>query len=438
MYHNKYLKYKNKYLNLKGGAASSSWFSKLPSMFSSADTSTAASTAASAAASTAASADTGTAASTAASSSLFSNLLSFNLFNIFSSASSPSKLVTTPFNIKKTDINKNTNLDDKFRMKGTIYSLFCNLVLGIIDEKIQEENIQVIQYNEKMNELFKVDDSKSKMPPWIEAYKQDELKQPSEIKLEIEFYNYKDVAKKTNLWVDFAASKLTGHVKDGLIAQEEIMMWQSPFLIGLVEKNITIRAGVNKIHPVFSYPFEGSPTPAIITGAKRHCSINGLWADINKFKDTTTIINIVPPQPVNILAMAAPFSRDDPRKGLIGISTDYYTICDFFNTAYAAFSLAKDTFPGQQIVIHSGAWGCGMFGGDIRVALFTQMFAAKLVGVDIYMYLINEDHIDMYNKIKEYILKRIRLTDTITGTYIINKLKIFMIDFKMIELDPDL
>ena len=79
-----------------------------------------------------------------------------------------------------------------------------------------------------------------------------------------------------------------------------------------------------------------------------------------------------------------------------------------------------------------------MFAGDIRVALFTQMFAAKLVGVDIYMYLIDEYHIHMYNKIKEYVLKRIRLTDTITGTYIINKLKIFMIDFEISKLDPDL
>jgi hypothetical protein len=216
-------------------------------------------------------------------------------------------------------------------------------------------------------------------------------------------YTYEDVPGAINFWVDFAASNFTGHLLEGLIAQEELMVWQSPYLIPLLKTkaNLVVRSddGLEKQEKDASRALEGSPTPLIVLGVNKHFTIRDTWRVI---EPSYKIATVKPPKPINILAMAAPFSGYSSKEG--GLSDHILTAIDYFNTAYAAFSLAKDTFTSENIVIHTGAWGCGMFGGDIRIALYTQMLAAKLVGVHLRMYLQPQEHIEAFTNVKQYMI----------------------------------
>ena len=172
--------------------------------------------------------------------------------------------------------------------------------------------------------------------------------------------------------------------------------------------NLEVRSKNHEREEKVSRAFEGSPTPLIVVGANRHFSISNMWGII---AEKPTVVKIEPAKPINVLAMSAPYSGGSIKYG--GLSEHMLTIKDYFNTALAAFRLAKDAFYDRKIVIHTGAWGCGVFGGDIRVALFTQMFAAKLAGVDLRVYLYDRDvqkhqyFIKTFSDIKEYVDKNI-------------------------------
>ncbi len=80
----------------------------------------------------------------------------------------------------------------------------------------------------------------------------------------------------------------------------------------------------------------------------------------------------------NILAIAAVNMSNLNRKNHIYLVED---VIDMYSTAYKGFELLKLKFPTNDIVVHTGAWGAGVFGHGINMALALQIWAAHAAGI---------------------------------------------------------
>jgi len=129
-----------------------------------------------------------------------------------------------------------------------------------------------------------------------------------------------------------------------------------------------------------------------VLNVERWFSINtggGLYGNLMKFKPEQFLAKSKlqkPPQVVHILAIAA--EGYGPAGEPYSIETIQYT----FDTAYIGFMQAKleaqDAAGEQQVhvVIHSGNWGCGAFGGNLVLMGLLQMLAARAAGVDLHLH----------------------------------------------------
>ncbi len=138
----------------------------------------------------------------------------------------------------------------------------------------------------------------------------------------------------------------------------------------------------------------GRPTPVLVMGAERRVSIatapgagNGgpSWlyggkalaaASAAAIRQATTRID--PPTISNILAIAAPYGGHGRyQREEIGVA---------LSTAYSGFRAAllesrRSAGADALVVIHSGFWGCGAFGGNRVPMILLQVLAAQMAGV---------------------------------------------------------
>jgi hypothetical protein len=111
---------------------------------------------------------------------------------------------------------------------------------------------------------------------------------------------------------------------------------------------------------------------------------------------------IDPPAIVNLIAMAA-----------LGGGQGSYTkpqIVDMFTTAYTSFLAAKiestlqvnggNLTPNKpEVIVHTGNWGTGAFGGNKPLMAIIQLAAAQMAGVDKLVYhTFNKEGSDGYKK----------------------------------------
>jgi hypothetical protein len=138
---------------------------------------------------------------------------------------------------------------------------------------------------------------------------------------------------------------------------------------------------------------ENGPTPVLVRGVERRCALAidrnadegrpaGLYG--NRFAQSSAeavqraVRVLQPPTITNILAMAAvpggygEYSERDIRDVLV--------------TAYTGFRAAviesELAVPSTRIVVHSGHWGTGAFGGNRVLMAMLQILAARLAGLD--------------------------------------------------------
>lgn len=143
---------------------------------------------------------------------------------------------------------------------------------------------------------------------------------------------------------------------------------------------------------------DGEPTPVLVMGAERRCAINvkpgaiegypeGLYG--NNFAGARedavrkATRRIDPPTITNILAMAAPAGGEG--------EYSYEEIEQIVRTAYTGFTAARlESIRGRaeapEVVIHTGFWGCGAFGGNRTLMTILQVLAARLARIDRLVY----------------------------------------------------
>ena len=203
------------------------------------------------------------------------------------------------------------------------------------------------------------------------------------------FYDYERFSEDSRAleWhVNFADPHLFVAYSSSLFAQDEMQVVEHPALGAL--KEALLASGL----PVVTVE-QGAPTPVLVRGVERRCRVEttpdasagrprGLYGNAFSQADGDVVAaatqRIDPPTTTNLIAMASL----SPRSG-------QYTeeqVGHLLRTAYSAFraaALESRMASGVEVpvVIHSGFWGCGAFGGDRTLMTTIQAIAAEMAGV---------------------------------------------------------
>jgi hypothetical protein len=199
-----------------------------------------------------------------------------------------------------------------------------------------------------------------------------------------------DVPGAVEWQVNFADPLLFYAYGSGLFAQDEMQSAEHPVLGSLVE---ALHRGADRAVT----EDDSGPTPVLVTGAERRVHVatdrnetegrpRGLYG--NEFSAASAEVvrrattRIEPPSKSNFIALAAPsygvgrYSRDVIERVLV--------------TAYTGFAAAvaesERMSPGAPVAVHTGYWGCGVFGGDRVLMSVLQLLAAGMAGVDCFVF----------------------------------------------------
>jgi hypothetical protein len=238
-------------------------------------------------------------------------------------------------------------------------------------------------------------------------------------------------------WVNFADSRLFVAYAGRLFAQDEMQVAEHPSLAHLsvylrsnftayldIRKSLMANLDPNEPPPEIRFskilPFTrhgNDPTPILITGIERRCRVKtdaneaegrpmGLYgnnfgrAEISVIEKATEVIH--PPTISNLICMAA-----------LACGMGEYSksqIFDLFTTSYTSFRAARiesirmynNGSLGSikpNVIIHTGNWGTGAFGGSKPLMAIIQMAAALSADVDKLVYhSFNEEGTKGYNE----------------------------------------
>lgn len=199
------------------------------------------------------------------------------------------------------------------------------------------------------------------------------------------YYDYQpagDCSACVEWHVNFADPRLFVAYGSSLFAQDEMQVAEHPLLASIREALLSRGLPASTID-------DAGPTPILIRHVERRLSIStepdaalgrpfGLYG--NRFKSAAIEVvckatsRIDPPTYSNIIAMAS----------LPGGTGEYTEaqIRYILATAVTAFAAARYEsdrmgHPSAQVVIHSGFWGCGAFGGNRHLMTALQAIAAR-------------------------------------------------------------
>lgn len=188
-------------------------------------------------------------------------------------------------------------------------------------------------------------------------------------------------------YLNFAHHDLFMAYGGPLFAQDEMQVAEHPILGSLREALLKSTLPPSTVE-------NGEPTPILIMGAERRCEVAtdrnpakgrpfGLYG--NNFAAAspeavrTATRRIDPPTKTNLIAMEAPY-----------LGRGRYTFAEILfilRTAYTGFRAARleterSRGDGALVVVHTGFWGCGAYGGNPVLMPALQLLGARLGGVD--------------------------------------------------------
>jgi len=208
------------------------------------------------------------------------------------------------------------------------------------------------------------------------------------LELREDFFTY-DVPPEgqTDWHLNFAHHDLFSFSVGALFSQDEMQVAEHPVLASL--RLALLDAGARPLCVE-----GGVPTPALITGVERRCTIAtdpnpdegrpvGLYGNSfssgskDAVRRATKLID--PPTASNIIAIEAPAHGTGRYKNK---EIDF-----ILTTAVTGFSAAvwESSVGGsspKRVAIHTGYWGCGAYGGNRVLMPLLQMIAAAIAGVD--------------------------------------------------------
>lgn len=199
------------------------------------------------------------------------------------------------------------------------------------------------------------------------------------------YYPYEPDAPATIGWYqNFADEHVFGYYAGGLFAQDEAQVSEHPALVSVREA--LVAAG----HALSAE--RGAPTPVLVTGVERRVVVDtepsldpgrmqGLYG--NRFATASPEVirsasrRIDPATRSNIVAMAAP----TPASGTYTVAQIGRILLTAYTGYAAAVAESASVAPTAAVVMHTGFWGCGAFGGNRTLMVAAQILAARWAGV---------------------------------------------------------
>lgn len=187
--------------------------------------------------------------------------------------------------------------------------------------------------------------------------------------------------------VNFADPQLFVAYGSSLFAQDEMQVAEHPALGSLKEALDAQELCALTVDT-------DDPTPILVMGVERRCRVatdsnaaegrpHGLYGNAFARADEAAIkratMRIDPPTITNLIAMAAPAGG----RGRYDIHEIEYVL----RTAYTAFRAAvlesaRSRGSECPVVVHTGFWGCGAFGGNRVLMAALQILAAEMAGLE--------------------------------------------------------
>ncbi len=198
-------------------------------------------------------------------------------------------------------------------------------------------------------------------------------------------FGYEPEEPPTVAWyLNFAHTILFVAYGGPLLAQDELQVLEHPALGSIREALVTTREP--GLRPVTRE--DGRATPVLITGVERRCALAtdadldagrplGLYGNRFAKAPASVVLEALrvldPPTRSNLVAMEAP-------PGGVG----RYTRADIeqaLATAYAGFAAlcaeSASMTPDPRVLVHTGHWGTGAYGGDRVLMAMVQLLAAR-------------------------------------------------------------
>lgn len=204
------------------------------------------------------------------------------------------------------------------------------------------------------------------------------------------FYDYvpaPDVPGAMEWYVNFADPHLFVAYGSSLFAQDEMQVAEHPALGALREALDAQRAAAVTLE-------NGKPTPVLVVGIERRCRVatdrnvaegrpRGLYGNQFARADAETVrratMRLDPPTITNLIAMAAP-SGGYGRYSVGEIERVLITAFTAFRAAVLESTRCRGTV--CPVVVHTGFWGCGAFGGHRVLMAMLQVLAAEMAGLE--------------------------------------------------------
>jgi len=208
-----------------------------------------------------------------------------------------------------------------------------------------------------------------------------DLTHPTVVEARPDFFTY-DVSPHNEWHLNFAHHDLFCAYGGPLFAQDEIQVAEHPALASLREALLAQRIVPLTVE-------NGNPTPILIHGVERRCAIatnpdpaagrpEGIYgnrfarASPDAIRQATHILD--PPTLTHILAMEAPYGSHGKysRREIEYILT----------TAYTGFAAVRHESGSHPAIVHTGFWGCGVYGGNRVLMILLQRIAATMAMLD--------------------------------------------------------
>jgi hypothetical protein len=230
--------------------------------------------------------------------------------------------------------------------------------------------------------------AKMNFPATSEEDRQD--RQPTKFEAREDYFGYEPAPEGSpavEWYLNFADQYLFCAYGGPLFAQDEMQVTEHPALGSLREALVRSDSEPLTVE-------NGEPTPILIMGVERRCQVAinrnaaldrpaGLYGNNFAQASAEAVARaaraIIPPTITNLLAVAAPaggagrYTREE---------IEYILSTAYTGFAAACLESCREMAEPPEVVVHTGYWGCGAYGGNRILMALLQLVAARLAGLD--------------------------------------------------------